>query len=164
MADKSTFSPEEWQLLMESVMATGVAVSAAAPSGLLGMLKESIASARTLIEAKGEPHTNALIKALVADLETAEGRDNTRTALRKSLANAKKPEEFGARSIETLRRASALLDAKAPQDAEAVKAWLRRISQSVAEAAREGGFLGVGGVAVNEQERTALSSISNALG
>ena len=29
MANKTTFTPEEWQLLMESVMSSGMAVTAA---------------------------------------------------------------------------------------------------------------------------------------
>jgi hypothetical protein len=34
MTDKSSFTPDEWKLLLESVMAAGIAVSAAEPSGL----------------------------------------------------------------------------------------------------------------------------------
>jgi hypothetical protein len=41
MTDKSTFTPEEWKLLLESVMMAGIAVTAAEPSGLWGLLKES---------------------------------------------------------------------------------------------------------------------------
>ena len=40
MADKSDFTPDEWRLLLESVMMAGIAVSAAEPSGLWGLLKE----------------------------------------------------------------------------------------------------------------------------
>ena len=34
MTDKTNFTPEEWKLLLESVMMAGIAVSAAEPSGL----------------------------------------------------------------------------------------------------------------------------------
>jgi hypothetical protein len=37
------------------------------------------------------------------------------------------------------------------------------ISQHVAEAAKEGGFLGTGGVAVSQAEKAMLAEISNAL-
>ena len=43
MPDKSSFTPDEWKLLLESVMMAGIAVSAAEPSGLWGLLKESFA-------------------------------------------------------------------------------------------------------------------------
>ena len=39
MANKQNFTPE-WSKIVESIMLAGVAVSAAEPSGLWGMLKE----------------------------------------------------------------------------------------------------------------------------
>ena len=33
MATKTSFTPEEWQLLMEGIMSSGVAVTAADPAG-----------------------------------------------------------------------------------------------------------------------------------
>jgi hypothetical protein len=44
MTDKSNFTPDEWKTLLESVMMAGIAVTAADPSGLWGLLKESFAS------------------------------------------------------------------------------------------------------------------------
>ena len=39
MTDKSNFTPDEWKLLLESVMTAGIAVTAADPSGLWGSAK-----------------------------------------------------------------------------------------------------------------------------
>jgi len=44
-----------------------------------------------------------------------------------------------------------------------LKAWLRDISQRVAEASKEGSFLGVGGVQVSDAEKATLADISKAL-
>jgi hypothetical protein len=160
MADKSNFSPDEWKLLLESVMVAGIAVSAAAPSGLWGLLKESFAEGNALMTAKLDPGTDALIKAVVADFETAEGRSTARDGLKEKFS---KPAEIKAKCIETLRQAGSVVDAKAPGDAAAFKGWLRQISQHVAEASKEGGFLGIGGVAVSEAEKATLTEISSAL-
>jgi hypothetical protein len=65
--------------------------------------------------------------------------------------------------LEILSKAEGILSAKAPGDAAAFKTWLRQISQSVAEASTEGGFLGIGGVAVSNAEKATLTEISNAL-
>ena len=43
MANKASFTPDEWTKVMESVAVTGMAVTAADPSGLWGMLKEALA-------------------------------------------------------------------------------------------------------------------------
>jgi hypothetical protein len=125
-------------------------------------LKESFASGNALLTAKTDPGSDALIKAVVADFETAEGRSTARDGLKEKLTGGK-PAEIKARCIETLRQAGALVDTKAPGDAAAFKGWLRQISQHVAEASKEGGFLGIGGVPVSEAEKATLAEISNAL-
>ena len=56
-----------------------------------------------------------------------------------------------------------MVDTKAPGDAAAFKGWLRQISQHVAEAATEDGFLGFGRVPVSEGEKATLTEISHAL-
>ena len=40
MADKTSFTKDEWTLLLESPMIAGMAITAAEPSGLWGLLKE----------------------------------------------------------------------------------------------------------------------------
>jgi hypothetical protein len=50
------------------------------------------------------------------------------------------------------------------QARRAFKAWLRGISQKVAESAAEGSFLGFGGVRVSDSEKATLDDIAKALG
>ena len=54
-------------------MMAGIAVSAAQPSGLWGLFKESFASGTALVTAQMDPRSNPLIKAVVADFESADG-------------------------------------------------------------------------------------------
>jgi hypothetical protein len=162
MADKSNFTPDEWKLLLESVTMAGVAVSAADPSGLWGLLKESFAEGSALMAAKTDPTAKPLIKAVVADFETSQGRSTARDGLKEKLTGLK-PAEITAKCIETLGQAGMLVDAKAPDDAAAFKGWLRQISQHVAEAAKEGGLFSAGGAPVSDKEKATLQEISSAL-
>jgi hypothetical protein len=162
MADKASFTPEEWQLLMEGVMASGMAVSAAEPSGLIGTLKEALASGSALSVAKSTPQSNELVRAIVTDFATSEGRKFVQAGLKEKLKGAKAG-DIKNRSIAMLREATAVLDAKAPQDAPAVKTLLREVSERVANASREGGFLGFGGVTVSDAEKATLKEISSVL-
>jgi len=163
MADKSNFTPDEWQLLLESMMMAGIAVSAADPSGLWGLLKESFAGSSALAAARTDPATNPLIKALVTDFATSQGRTIARDGVKANLSGLKPP-EVKAKCIETLAQAGAVVDAKAPDDAAAFKTWLRQISQHVAEAATEGGsWFGGGGTLVSDAEKATLDEISGAL-
>ncbi len=162
MADKSSFTPDEWKLVLEGVMMASVAVTAAEPSGMWGLLKESFAAGTTLATAKTDAGSNALIKAVVADFETAEGRSVARDGLKEKFLRSN-PAEIKAKCLAALSQVGALLDTKAPGDAAAFKGWLRQISQHVAEAAKEGGFLGIGGVRVSEAEKATLTEIASAL-
>jgi hypothetical protein len=163
MANKQSFTPDEWTKVLESVMLAGVAVSAAEPSGLWGTLKEGFASSSEIAKAQLDPGTNELIKAAIADLETSEGRASVQEALRKGFTGAK-PADAVQRSLANLREVSTILAAKAPGDAPAFKAWLTGIGRKVAEASSEGGFLGIGGMQVSDAEKATLGDIAKALG
>ena len=163
MANKQSFTADEWNKILESVALSGVAVTAADPSGLLGMFKESFASASVLVSAKQDPGANELVKAVVADFESSEGRSKLRESLKKTLAGSKQS-DVSNRCLESLRQVSNILNSKAPNDAAAFKTWLRAISSKVADAATEGGTLGFGGQKVSEKEKATLSDISKALG
>ena len=160
MTNKSNFTPDEWKVLLESVMAAGIAITAAEPSGLWGLLKESFAGGAELAKAKTNPGTNALIKAVVDDFNTTEG-SAARDALKNKFKD-NKPNQIKDKCIETLRQVAAIVDTKAPGDSAAYKSWLQQISQQVAEAAKEGGFF-AGGASVSEAEKATLTEISSAL-
>jgi hypothetical protein len=163
MADKATFSKDEWSLLLRSPMNAGMAITAAEPSGLWGLLKESFAGSAELAHAATDPNANALVKAVVTDFTTSEGRAVARDGLKAEFANSQ-PAEIKTKAIDSLRQVAAVLNSKAPGDAAAFKGWLRQIGQKTAEAASEGGSLFGGGVQVSEAEKATLGEISTALG
>ena len=162
MASKTSFTAEEWAKLLSSPMVAGMAITAADPSGVWGLLKEGMASSWPLLEARQSAQTNSLVKAVAEDFTTAEGRTAARTALQ---ARFKGAQLGGLKdiAIAELRDVSAILDTKAPGDAPSFKAWLRKIAQKAADAGTEGGFLGFGGVAVSDAEKATLTEISTAL-
>jgi len=163
MASKTNFTPEEWKQVLESVLLSGMAVTAADPSGLIGVLKESMATGRSLLAAKSDPESNELVRAVAAEFETGEGRQAARAQLKATLQGSKAA-DVRTRSIAALHDVAALIDAKAPTDAPGFKAWLQHIATGAAEAANEGGFLGFGGVQVSDKERATLAEVSGALG
>jgi hypothetical protein len=162
MADKTSFAREEWTLLLQSPVIASMAVTAADPSGLWGMLKESLAGGGALARATTDANANALVKAVAADFATSEGRSAARDGVKARIGGGTAA-EVKARCVEALRQISTLLDGKAPGDAIAFKTWLRQISQHTAEAATEGGFAGLGGVPVSEAETATLGEINGAL-
>ena len=161
MSDKTAFTDEEWSRVLQGVTLAGIAVTAASPSGLWGLIKESFAAGSVLAHAKTDAGTCALAKAVIDDLQTSEGRTKARQGIEVQAGD--NAQTIQQRAVQALGQLGALVDAKAPQDAPAFKLWLRGISQRVAEAAKEGGFLGFGGVQVSDAEQKALADISQAL-
>ena len=162
MATKANFTPDEWKAILGSPMLAGMAVTLAEPSGLWGTMKEGMASGYAVLEAKRDAGANELAKALVADMETSEGRSAAQDGLKAQLTG-KSPAEIKQQAIATLTRVGQILDAKAPADAPAFKAWLKHVAEKVAEASTEGGFLGFGGVRVTDAEKASIAVVAQAL-
>ena len=162
MADKANFNPEEWSRVLASPMVASTAVTAAEPSGLWGLLQEGMAGGWAFAQADQNPNTNPLIKAVVDDFRNDDARTVARGRVQATFAG--EPADLIRRAVDELRSVANLLDTKAPEDAGAFKDWLQEIAQKAAEAAIEGGFLGLGGVAVSDAEKATLAEISAALG
>ena len=162
MANKDSFTLEEWKSVMASPMLASMAVTLADPSGIWGMIQEGMANARALIDAKSDAGANELIKSLGSEFQTSEGRGLAQEKLKSELTG-KSPVEIKAQVLEQLGEAARILDAKAPEDAAVFKAWLEGVAHKVSEAASEGGFLGFGGVKVSDAEKASISDVSRAL-
>lgn len=61
MTNKSNFTPAEWNVLLHGMIAAGTAVTAAEPSGLWGLLKESFAGGTALAKANNDPGWGAVV-------------------------------------------------------------------------------------------------------
>jgi len=162
MADKSSFTPEEWKLILASPMLAGLAVTMAEPSGIWGMLKESMASANAVVTAGRAENASPLMKALLTDMETSEGRTIARDEITAGMSG-KSPAEIKQQVITKLAEVGKILDAKAPGEAAAFKTWLKYVADQVAESASEGGLLGFGGTRVTESEKATIAEVGRAL-
>jgi hypothetical protein len=162
MVSKSDFSPAEWKKLVQSPLLAGFAISAADPSGFIAHLKEAFAEAKLLGEAKASGADGSLQKSIAGELLTSSGQADAREAIRTIAAGAS-PQQMATRAVDALKDVRSILEAKAPQDAAAMKNWLAQIAQKVAEASGDG-FMGFGGVQVSDIEKATLQDVRTALG
>ncbi len=161
MATKADFTPDEWQKILRAPFMAGLVVVAASPSGPLGVLKEMFAVGKVLAEAKSQGPANALVKAVVADLGAPEGRGQASA----SELSGKTPDALRSEALAGIRSVTETVGRKtSPEESEGFRRWLVAIGQRVAEAAKEGGFLGFGGTQVSEQETAALKDLAAAVG
>lgn len=162
MANKSDFTPTEWKKLVQSPLLAGYAVSAADPSGFIGLLQEAFAAARMLSSARAEPG-DGLIKSVAEELLTSSGRADAREGVRTVVQGANL-DEIKTRALDALGQVALALDAKAGAHAAPFKTWLLDIARQVAEAGLEDTFLGFGGIRMSEKEKATLAELSHTLG
>jgi hypothetical protein len=145
---KADFNAEEWETVLQGPPSAGLVVIAADHGGTV---RESVSIAKAYVEARRSPGESALIDEIVA----------SQPAVRPVPASSS--EELRERCLATVREAVATVRAKAPEEVERYRAFVRDVAARAAEAAKEGGFLGVGGERVSEAERRALADIDAAL-
>ena len=158
MTTKADYTAEEWDLLTRGPFTAVMAVVTASPSGPIGVIKELSAVGRVLQEASQSGETNALINALVSDVKAGYSPSGT-------TQQGQQPEEIKDLALKTCQEVAALLARKAPvPEAEGFKRWLLTAAQQAAEAAKEGGFLGIGGVRISAAEQAVLAELAGSLG
>lgn len=149
MATKADFNAEEWSTISEAPLLAGMRVVMA---GAGGTIRESLAIGKVYGQARQEQGKSELLDELVS---AAPSLDAERV---RSAGDVK------AMALERLREAVGLVEQKASsEEADSYKAFVRKVAETAAAAHKEGGFLGVGGKPVSEDEQKALDEIESAL-
>lgn len=157
MADKNSFSTDEWKTIVTSMPMVGMAVVAASPSGPFGVVKEMMSIGMTLAEVLQKGSSNPLISAIVADMKARGTRPEPPTGITN-------PEQAKTAALDHLAKVATVVDAKCSEsEAKEFKQWLLDIGQRVAEASTEGGFMGFGGVKVSDAEKEAIGEMAKVL-
>ncbi len=155
MSLKDSFTTDEWLKVMTGPGQAGAAVVAASPSGLTGLMAEAQAIAQTVRENVSKQSRTPLMEAMAADLL---GTPPDPKSLPQG--TAKNLDDVKAQALEGVRQAVWLVGAKAsPEDATAYRTMLLEVAEKTAAAAKEGGFLGIGGEQVNDKERAAIEEL-----
>ncbi len=163
MSTKSDYAPDEWKLLLDLPPLVGSAVMVSGRSGL-GTVKEAFALAHGVLDGKHEFQANDLIGALI-DARTKEGDRSGLEQFANNPYRSLSPDELRQTMLDKCSAVADLLATKStPQEAREFKQWTLEVGEKVAAAAKEGGFLGIGGQRISEPERDVLSAISQALG
>jgi len=156
MSGKADFTVDEWDLLRSSPLMASLLVVAASPSGPVGLIRESAAAGKMIMQT-AETAQTPLLKTLAEDV--------MQTMTIPKPPPGATPGQVQDAAAEILRRTSELLARKAtPEEANEVRVWLAKVAQATAEAAKEGGFLGFGGTLVPDQEKAALATVNSTLG
>jgi hypothetical protein len=151
VTSKADFNAEDWSTVVDGPLYAGLRVIAADRGGTL---RESLAMGRVYQDARAKQGASPLLDELIKSPPAIDPERLKETG-----------GDLSAVTTEHLRKAMAILESKAtPADADAYKTFVMTVAQAVAEAHKEGGFLGIGGKRVSDAEDQALDEISHALG
>jgi hypothetical protein len=143
MTSKSDFTTEEWQLILEAPPSAGMIVVTAQHGG---SFRETIAMAKSYVEARKQHGNSELLDAIVA---AKPERDHT---------HYHSADELKQQGLQHLRDSVALLQKKAsPEEVDEYRAFIVTLSHNVAAAHREHGQ------DVSESEQAAITDITQAL-
>ena len=161
MTTRESFSTEEWELLLNAPMQTAMIIVLASPGGPFSAGKEMWAVTKEMVTASQKTMASPLMR----DLAVAFTDKATIKSTQPEKEDLRNPEGYKQEALANLKKVAGVLNEKAsPEESEEIRKWLQYIAQKTAEAGKEGGFMGIGGVRVNEAEEAALDEIAAALG
>lgn len=156
------FDPADRQLLLQGLEAAAVLISMASLGRKEETASEGIAMAAYVLDSERDQVAHPLLMSMILALRERAAGGASFPDYGKVVAAAGSRE----RAAGVVRSAVAVVDARAtPDEASAYRAWLLGIATAVARAGKEDqGFLGSGGVMVNDAERAALRDLAATLG
>jgi hypothetical protein len=163
MTTKTDFSSAEWEVLRDAPHLVVLAVALAGASGFFGSIAEAMAPSSIIGDAlKGE---NQLLREVCEKEEAKASIESIKNLAKASGDFAGIQAALRKEAIDRSRAAINLLQQKgSPEDLQAYKDFLIQLGDKVANAAKEGAFLGFGGERVSEHERTLLAELAEAVG
>jgi hypothetical protein len=163
MTAKTTFNTDEWNLLRSIVPMVSAGVAAAEPSGLFGSIKEAAAGMGAMAESLKKGGEIELMKEMLAD-KSMPAMPDPRSLMGEGSREAQLA-NFRSASIARAREAVDLVQRKGtPEEAAAYRDMVLAVADRAAHAAKEGGFLGIGGEQVSAKERSFLDELRRSLG
>ncbi len=148
MSDKSTFSADEWEKIVEAPMLVTVIMFAVGQHGPLSMVKESAASAKAITNPGNRGAASGLVAEIAPEAKSKQARHDAEHHKGKSMA------EVIDACIVDLQAAATALKKLPADEAAGVGSWIYDIASAVAGASK----------GVSESETEALGRIASTLG
>ena len=164
------YTESEWEVVSSTPQLVGVAMAGAGSSGLFGSTKEMFASARSLMAARKDHTDNPLVQAILPDTSDpkkamADAKVQRDLVMERMKANnIKSAEDLQNLILGDCEKAVSFLNEKeSPETVQGYKEMVLKIAETVANAAKEGDFLGFGGERFSEKEKQLFSKLKMSL-
>jgi hypothetical protein len=159
VTSKSDFTEDEWDRIVRAPFVAGLAVSLADPGGPIEMTKESLASIRAATHPSSEEQ---LITEVAGEIQ-ADVQQKT-NPLKGYRPTSEGTAPAGDQVLVELGAVHGIVAAKAtPGETAAFGQWLVATAQAVADAAKDGGFLGIHAHQVSKGEQAMIDRVRAAV-
>jgi hypothetical protein len=148
LAGEDDFTPDEWMTMQRATIAAGVLVSLSEGGGQ----EDEMFAVQQALRGARMGHANRLVRELTATRFSTGLQANTTLA------------EYQGPALTAIRSATATIGSKAPGDLAAFRVFVVEVAEAAANAHKEGGFGGMGGIRVSAREQAAIDAIKQALG
>jgi len=156
MSTKNDYSAEEWKAIASAPVAAGLLITLSDTSGPVGIAKEAMAVGRAITDA-AQGQEPEIVKSIAMSLKDNGRPESPNVPMMGSRAESKMA------LTSTIRNAVDAVERHSPAEAQPYKTWLAAVARKVAEASKEGGFLGIGGTLVSAKEEEALKELDEVL-
>jgi hypothetical protein len=161
MATQSDFSQEEWNKIIELPLSIGTAVIVTPQAGPVQFVQEISSLMQFIGDSKASPIP--LVAAVAQAIASRKPVHEESTTM--GGAAEQTGEQLQRQLLDHIAEANKLLEARiSVEEATDYKLWLIQVAERVAQAAKEGTFLGLGGTRVTEAETMVIAEIAEALG
>lgn len=162
MTKRTDFSPEQWQAIRNAPQLVALATAAAGNSGIAGSLSEGMAVAGTIATAlQGD---QPLLREIFAKDELQAAQEQIKSSL-KSITDKSALNSYleTAATDAAMAALTALSSKGAGADADAYRRMLSGLGTKVANASKEGSFLGFGGERISDGEQKFLAKLERVI-
>ena len=164
MSAVTDFTQDQIEKMMAAPMLVSMYVMGTSVSGPIGLVKEMMAGVETAMKAGKDAPMDSLLRALFSEDNMKAQQDKMQQETKESTKGAQDMAQAKEKIVADLKVAVGIVDAKASaEEASMYKALMVKVAENVANAAKEGGFMGIGGVLVNDAEKQAIQDISEAV-
>lgn len=153
MSTQQDYNEAEWKAISSAPLAAGMLITLSDPSGPIGIAKEAMAVSRAIADSAADDAPE-VVKSLAESARTWGGRPAIPDVPRGNREQAKDA------LVRAINAGVGAVEAKSPDEAERYKTWLASVAVRVAHAAKEGGFLGMGGTPVSAEEQAAVEQLA----
>lgn len=166
--DPNDLTSDDWYTIIEGTGATTGMIMMSDMSGPIGISKEAMAAMDVLREDHWQsPFMAALRTRIFGATKEQQAELQRRAQARQEALKSQRltPEQARQTFLGSIEAAATLVESKlGAETAGEFKQLLYQVAEKTAQAGKEGGFLGFGGIPVSSTEEAALADIKATLG